>query len=174
MAETSPPTNDRARRDWRVTLAVAGLLLVAVAIRLPNLDAELLGRHGFRETQTAYTAVLYHDEGVSLLHPELPVLGAPFEVPFEFPAFQAIASVVMRLGVPADAAMHVTALACFVATALLLFGFVRRFADTLAALVALGVFLFSPFALLWGRASLIEYLATAAARGLPLGGPRMA
>ena len=61
--------------------------------------------------------------------------------------------------------MRVTALACFLATALLLFGFVRRFADTLAAFVALGVFLFSPFALLWSRASLIEYLATAAAVG---------
>ena len=69
MAETSPPTNDRTGRDWRVTLAVAGLVLVAVAIRLPNLDAALLGRHGFRETQTAYTAVVYRDEGVSLLHP---------------------------------------------------------------------------------------------------------
>ena len=165
MSLASPQTNDRTGRDWRVTLAVAGLVLVAVAIRLPNLDAALLGRHGFRETQTAYTAVLYHDEGLSLLHPELPVLGAPFEVPFEFPAFQAIASVVMRLGVPADAAMRVTALACFIASALLLFGFVRRFADTLSALVALGVFLFSPFALLWSRASLIEYLATAAALG---------
>ena len=43
----------------------------------------------------------------------------------------------MRLGVPADAALRVTALACFLATALLLFGFVRRFADTLAAFVAL-------------------------------------
>jgi hypothetical protein len=164
MAETSRSTSDHAR-DWRVPLAVAGLVVVAVAIRLPNLDAPLLGTHGFRETQTAYTAVLYRDEGLSLLHPRLPVLGAPFEVPFEFPAFQALAGAVMWLGVPADAAMRLTGIACFAATALLLFGFVRRFADTLAALVALGVFLFSPFALLWSRASLIEYLATAAAVG---------
>ena len=71
----------------------------------------------------------------------------------------------MRLGLPPDTAMRVTALACFAATAILLFGFVRRFAGTLAAFVALGVFLFSPFGLLWSRASLIEYLATAAAVG---------
>ena len=146
-------------------MVLAVMLVAAVAVRLPTLGQPLLEAHGFRQTQTAYTAVLYRDEGLSLLHPELPVLGAPFEVPFEFPAFQALASLVMQLGVSADVAMRVTALACFLATALLLFGFVRRFADSLAAFVALGVFLFSPFALLWSRASLIEYLATAAAVG---------
>ena len=76
--------------------------------------------------------------GLSLLHPQLPVLGAPFEIPFEFPVFQAIASGAMWLGVPADAAMRVTALAVLRGTAILLFGFVRRFAGTLAALIALG------------------------------------
>ena len=75
----------------------------------------------------------------------------------------------MRLGVPADAALRVTALACFVAARSFCSASCAGFADTLAALVALGVFL-SPLALLWSRASLIEYLATAAAVGY-LGGP---
>ena len=29
------------------------------------------------------------------MHPKMPVLGEPFEVPFEFPLFQAAASLVM-------------------------------------------------------------------------------
>ena len=35
----------------------------------------------FRQTQTAYTARIYHEQGIDLLHPKLPVLGEPFEVP---------------------------------------------------------------------------------------------
>ena len=145
-------------------LVVAGLVIAAVAVRLPTLGQPLLeAGHGFRQTQTAYTAVLYREEGISLTHPKLPVLGEPFEVPYEFPAFQALARAVMGLGLGADQAMRVTSLACFIATALLLFGFVRRFAGRLAASATLAIFLFSPFSLLWSRASLMEYLATAAA-----------
>jgi hypothetical protein len=146
-------------------LAVAALIVVSVVIRIPTLDKPLLEVHGFRQTQTAYTALLFHEEGLSLLHPKLPVLGAPFEVPFEFPAFQALAGGVMWLGLPPDMSMRVTGLTCFLATALLLFGLVRRFGDLLAAFVSLAFFLFSPFDLLWGQASLMEFMATAAALG---------
>lgn len=145
-------------------LAVACLVVAAVAVRLPTLDQPLLeAGHGFRQTQTAYTAVLYREEGLSLTHPKLPVLGEPFEVPYEFPAFQALGRAVMALGLGADESMRVTSLACFLASALLLFGFVRRFAGRLAAAATLAIFLFSPFSLLWSRASLMEYLATAGA-----------
>jgi Dolichyl-phosphate-mannose-protein mannosyltransferase len=142
---------------------VALLLLAALLVRVPTLGQPLLEAHGFRQTQTAYTALLFKNEGISLLHPKLPVLGDPFEVPFEFPAFQLLASIVMRLGMEPDTAMRVTALACFLLTGVLLYGFVRRFAGRSAAVATLVVFLFSSFAMLWSRASMIEYLATAAA-----------
>lgn len=60
------------------------------------------------------------------LHPTLPVFGEPFEVPFDFPLFQAAASVVMEAGVEDDTAMRVTGLACFLLTALLLFSLGRH------------------------------------------------
>ena len=76
----------------------AGLLLLAVLIHLPTLGAPLLDRHPFRQTQTAFTARIFHEQGIDLLHPKLPILGAPWEVPFEFPLFQAVAAVVMDVG----------------------------------------------------------------------------
>lgn len=140
-------------------------MILATLVRLPTLSQPLQEHHGFRQTQTAYTAVIYHEQGVDLLHPKLPVFGAPFEVPFEFPLFQALAAGVMSWGVPADAAMRTTALACFLLSALLLWGMARHVGGRVAAMATLVLFLFSPFSLLWSRASLIGYLAVAGALG---------
>jgi len=141
------------------------LVLVGIGVtRFPTLRQPLLEAHGFRQTQTAYTAVIFHEEGVDLLHPELPVLGEPWEVPFEFPLFQANAAAVMSLGVPPDPAMRITALGWFTATALVMWALVRYVTrDALAAGAALFLFAFSPFALLLSRTSLIEFMATAGA-----------
>jgi hypothetical protein len=86
-------------------------------------------------------------------------------VPFEFPLFQALATIPMNLGVNPDASMRVTALACFLLTAILLFGLVRRVGGRLVAFFTLVAFLFSPFGLEWSRAALVEFLATAGAVG---------
>jgi hypothetical protein len=144
---------------------VAAVLVAFVLVVLPTLGQPLLERHGFRQTQTAYTARIYHEQGIDLIHPKLPVLGEPFEVPFEFPLFQAAASVVMDAGVRDDVAMRTTGLLCFLLTALLLYGLVRRVDGRVSAVAALVAFVATPFALLWGRTSMIEYLATAGAVG---------
>jgi len=144
---------------------VALALTVFVLAVVRTLDQPLLEAHGFRQTQTAYTARIYHQDGIDLLHPKLPVLGEPFEVPFEFPLFQAAASVVMDAGVDDDVAMRLTGLVCFLLTATLLYGLVRHVADRPSAVAALVAFLATPFALIWGRTSMIEYLATAGAVG---------
>lgn len=154
----TPPTR-------REPLAVLALFLLTIAVRLPTLDQPLVEHHAFRQTQTAYTAVLFHEDGVDLLHPKLPLLGAPFEVPFEFPLFQAAAAAVMSWGVSPDVAMRVTGLAFFLLSALLLWGLVRHVGGRVAALATLALYLFSPFALQWSRAALIEYMAVAGAVG---------
>ena len=139
------------------------ILVVALAVRAPTMRQPLVEAHGFRQTQTAYTALLFHEHGISLLHSELPVLGQPWSIPFEFPLFQAIASVPMDLGVTPDLAMRLTALAFFAITALLVFGFVRSRAGPVEAVASLCFFTLSPFSLIWSRASLMEYMATAGA-----------
>jgi len=150
----------------------AALLLAAFVIHLPTLAAPLVDRHPFRQTQTAFTARIFHEQGIDLLHPKLPVLGPPWEVPFEFPLFQAAAAVVMDAGVPEDTALRLTGLASFILAAGLLWLLVRRQAGWPGATVALGVFLFSPLGISWGRAALMEYLALAASLGFALTGLR--
>ena len=150
----------------------AAMLIVALLIHLPTLGAPLVDRHPFRQTQTAFTARIFHEDGIDLLHPKLPILGAPWEVPFEFPAYQAVAAVVMDVGVPEDTALRLTGLASFLLAAGLLWLLVRRQAGWLGATVALAIFLFSPLGISWGRASLIEYSALAASFGFALSGLR--
>ena len=121
--------------------------------------------HAFRQTQTAWTAREFHEGGFDLLHPKLPVFGEPFEVPFEFPLFQALAALPMELGLAEDTSLRLTSLLCFVLTALLLWGLVRYIAGPVGGVAALVAFVFTPLALLWSRTSMIEYLATAGAVG---------
>ena len=150
----------------------AVLLLTCVLIHLPTFDDPIVEHHAFRQTQTAYTARIYHEDGIDLLHPKLPVLGPPWEVPFEFPLFQAAAAMVMDVGVPEDPAMRLTGFASFLLAAVLLWLLVRRQAGPVAGVIALGVFAFSPLGITWSRTSLIEYLALAASIGFALAGLR--
>lgn len=138
-----------------------GLLAVGLLIRLPHLSQPLTAISSFRQTETAYPALIYHQQGINLLNPQLPVLGAPWQVPFEFPLFQAMAALVMDLGVAADLALRASGLICFMATAFALWGLVRHLSTRTAAVIALLVFLLSPFNIWWSRSSMIEYMATA-------------
>jgi hypothetical protein len=166
MAKNVP--HDRpARRTWLVDLTfvvvTVGLLTAYVA---PTLDEPLLeGYHVFRQTQTAYTARIFSEEGIDLLHPEVPVFGEPFELPFEFPLFQAGAALLMEVGVDETVALRLGCFLCFVATALLLYGMLRHVAGRVVALCAFAAFSFFPFSLVWSRTSMMEYLATAGAIG---------
>lgn len=146
----------------RWAAGLIGLYVVGVA---PSLGQVLLESHAYRQTQTAFTAVIYAERGIDLLRPPLPILGPPGVLPLEFPLFQALGSLVMGIGIPADLAMRLVGLGCFIGTAVLLFGLARRVAGSLAAVVALAAFLFNGHAWLYGRSSLIEYLATAGGIG---------
>ena len=154
-------------------LWLAGLLLVAyVAVVLPSLGQTLLDSHAHRQTQTAYTAVLFASRGFDLLRPPLPVLGPPGVLPLEFPLFQAGGGLLIALGIEPDAAMRITGVLCFLLSCAAVYALARRLVSPLAALVALAAYVFNPHSLLYGRASLIEYLATAASIGMVVFGLR--
>lgn len=89
---------------------LGAFLLPAIALRLPTLSFPLVEAHAFRQTQTAYTALLYHRQSIDLLHTPLPVLGPPWEFPFEFPLFQATAAMLMNAGVGTEVALRGTSL----------------------------------------------------------------
>src|SRR5207247_5102788 len=100
-----------------------------------------------------------------LLQPAVPVFGQPYALPYQFPLFQAFASLPMDVGIDPDPAMRLTALVSFVIAAFCLWRLVRRMADAVTAIAALVAFLFSPCAIVWSRTSMIEYFVIAAALG---------
>lgn len=148
------------------------LLLLAGAAKIPTLGQPLTENFAWRQTQTAWTARIFHEQGIDLLHPEVPVHGPPWVFGFEFPLFQAIGALLMDLGLPPDLAMRALGLATFLLTGWLVYRLLGRLAGVAAGIAALAAFLFSPFGILWGRTSLIEYLATAAALAYLLAGVR--
>ena len=149
----------RAPRD---VVLLAALLVLAVLPRLPSLGQPLLERHGFRQTWTAWTAQLFHERGLDLVRPLVPIFGPPFVLPSELPLFQALGALAMALGLPTDPAMRVAGLATFVGCAVAVWLLVRDIADRPTALVAVALFVSTPLALLWSRTSMIEYLALGA------------
>lgn len=154
-----PSSSGSLRERW----AVVAILGLVVLTRLPTLSQPLVEKHDWRQTQTAYTALIYSQSGIDLLHPQVPVLGPPFDLPFEFPLYQAIASIPMTAGVDPDLALRVVCLITFLATAVLLWGLIRHVAGSTVAMATLVFFAFSPLAIVWSRTSMIEYTATAGA-----------
>lgn len=142
-----------------------GMLAVYCIGVAPSLGQTLVETHAHRQTQTAYTAVLYADGAIDLLRPPLPILGPPGSIPQELPIFQAAGAMVIRLGVPPDMAMRIVGLLTFLAAAWLVYLLARRLVGPTASLVALGAFVFNPLAWVYGRTSLIEYLAVAGGIG---------
>lgn len=159
-------------RPW---VAWALFLLVVAGViwfHLPSLHQPLLEHHSFRQTQTAWTALIFHEQGIDLFHPKIPVFGPPYDVPFEFPLFQAIAALVMNVGVEPDLAMRVTGLATVLAAMLLVSRLVARLAGEAAALVAVLAFAVCGLGLLWARTSMIEYLVVDASLAMLYGALR--
>ena len=148
------------------------LLAAAVLIHLPTLGQPLLEHQSFRQTTTAFPTLIYHEQGIDLLRPEVPVFGPPYVLPLEFPLFQAAASLLMAVGASADVANRAMALAFFALTGVLLWRLLARLAGEPAALAGLAAFLFSPLGLLVSRMALIEYLATAAGLAFVFAGLR--
>jgi len=159
-------------RVARPGLAAWGLLTIAAVAKLPTLGQPLTENFAWRQTQTAWTARIFHEQGIDLFRPEVPVHGPPWDFGFEFPLFQALGSLLMGAGLPPDLAMRTLGLITFLITGWLVYRLLLRLAGDVAAIAGLSAFLFSPFGLLWGRTSLIEYLATAAALTFILGAVR--
>jgi hypothetical protein len=148
---------------------LAGLIVVGTLIRIPQLWHGLNEMHAFRQTQTTYVALEYARRGINLLHTPLPVFGPNSDVPMEFPLVQAVAAVLIRMGVGPDSAMRIVGLAGFQATAILLAVLVFRWHGKLSAIVGVALFEFSPFGLAWGAAALIDFPAAALSLGMVVG-----
>ncbi len=153
-------------RPWAVPLLVIAL---GTLVRIPQLAHSLREMHAFRQTQTAYVALEYARHGIDLLHTPLPIFGPSGDVPMELPLVQAAGALFIDAGVRADTAMRLVGLIGFQVAAVLVTALMLRWHGRRAAIVAIVLFQFSPFALGWGAASLIEFPAVACALGMVVG-----
>jgi hypothetical protein len=169
-ASLRAPQPDGSRSSRWERIAVASLLFIALAIHLSTLSQPITEPHSFRQSHNAYNTLLYHEQGISFLHPKIPIFGPPWEFPIEFPIYQALSSVPMSLGWSLEASLRTVCLLFFLLTGFLLWGLVRHVGGPIAAVASLAAFLFSPFDMLWSRTAMIEFVATAGAVGLAWAG----
>ena len=134
-AAADEPVEKHSISIGRVAAWLAGLIAVGTLIRIPQLWHGLNEMHAFRQTQTTYVALEYARHGINLLHTPLPIFGPNSDVPMEFPLVQAMAAVLIRLGVEPDSAMRIVGLAGFQAAGVLLCVLVLRWHGQLATIV---------------------------------------
>jgi hypothetical protein len=99
---------------------------------------------------------------VSLPNYPLPVFGTPWTVPFEFPTYQLTVASVHALGVPLDAAGRSVAISVFLLSTYLFYRLWRRLGcSEFSSLIFLILCSFSPFAVVWSRATMIDFTSVA-------------
>jgi hypothetical protein len=144
----------------REKLSVIVLLIAATVIRLRHLDSPISGTYSFRTTQTAWGIRSFVSGNYSPLSIEMPVLGPPWRVPFEFPLYQMIAGITSKVfGLSVEASGRIVTTCFFVASGFVFYLLIRRFVSMPSGLFALVVFLFNAHGLEYGKAVLIDYCA---------------
>jgi hypothetical protein len=134
--------------------SVRAFYVLAVGLGNPLLDM-----HAFRQTQTALS-VYWLVHGGPWVHYETPVLGAPWSIPFEFPLFQWLVSLVAEIGVPIDAAGRIVAFSFYLAILWPLYVLFRALRLGRVAFLATAIlFMTAPMYLYWSRTFLVESCA---------------
>jgi hypothetical protein len=142
------------------------LFAVYAAYSLAIVTHPITEGHAFRQTQTAFIARGFIRHGINLSHPVVPVYGPNSEIPYELPWYQAIAATLSRaFHLSETVALRSTSTVFTLLTAYFVYRLTQRMASQSAGTIAAAVFLFCPFTLRWGRASLIESFTTAMTLG---------
>ena len=141
-------------------IALIILVVTGTLLRFRGVDRSLNEMFSFRQTQTAWGAKSILNFDAKFLHPEVPVLGPPFEIPFEFPLFQWLHVIFSKIFEDdIDKSGRILALLIFQCAVIMTYLIVRNlFNATIGVLVAFGVE-FNSFNVQWGFAVLIDYLS---------------
>lgn len=113
MSVLSITDSPRRVRATYLTLGLA-VLAVLVVLSLAFTAADPFFLAPFRESQTAISAeYLNREPAGGMLAYQLPVLGAPWRLPFEFPLHQQLTAYAARTGIGIAQAGRVVSLICF-------------------------------------------------------------
>src|SRR5262245_48647987 len=113
--------------NYRYVLWILSLVL-SLLVRVPGLFSS---SYWWRAHQTEITAYWFEKEGIHFLNYQTPIYGPPWQIPFEFPLFQATAALISKIGIGnIGLACRLAALLYFYLTAVILFFLCKEiFAD---------------------------------------------
>ena len=138
---------------YGIAWLVAYLALVSLGFS-PYLTDE----HGFRQTQTAMVA-RYIGGWVDVFFNQLPVFGPPWELPFEFPLYQALAKLLSTASpLSLESSGRVISIAFFLLCLWRLHRILRKIGVANTSMVLAAVAL-APLYVVWSRAFMIETAA---------------
>ena len=136
-----------------------GLLCFDVFVLTYGINNGINDFHGFRQSQTALTAYWLDREPHGLAY-ITPVLGYPWSVPFEYPVYQWIVVLLMKVGVPLVVGGRIVSFAAFVGCLVPLKVMARDFnVPNRAFLFVAVVYLACPFYIFWSRTFMIDTTA---------------
>ncbi|MBF0319666.1 MAG: hypothetical protein HQL01_07685 [Nitrospirae bacterium] len=165
MINANNPARDRAALAVEIVFVL--LVISSVILRMANIASPLFEAHPFRQTQTAITIWTFVTEGISFFSYQTPVFGPPWQAPFEFPAFQAVAALMVKAGLQnIDVAARMANIVFFYLSAFFLFLLSGRFfrEQGIAYTVVL-CYVLSPYTIFWSRTSMIDYASVSFALG---------
>jgi hypothetical protein len=138
---------------------IAGLFCFDVFILIYGINNGIDDLYGFRQSQTALTVYWLDREPHGLAY-ITPVLGYPWSVPFEYPVYQWIVVLLMKVGVPLVVGGRIVSFAAFVGCLVPLKVMARDFnVSNRAFLFVAVVYLACPFYIFWSRTFMIETTA---------------
>lgn len=136
--------------------------MLSCVVRIPGL---YYASYWWRAVQTESTAYWFGKVGINLLNYQTPLYGPPWQIPFEFPLFQAIAAVISKMGIgDLVFACRLTALLSFYLSALFLYLVCKEiFMDNRTNFAIITIYLWLPYNIYYSLEPLIDYLALALA-----------
>jgi hypothetical protein len=143
-----------------------GILVLALLPRLIHLDSSPLGRHAWRQSDTASVARNFHENGYQLFRPQID-WAVPGYVEMEFPLYPWVTS--LGYGLLGEAEWIARSLAVFGSLLAILFLFLvlRRVLSEAAALWGAFFLALLPLSLYFGRAIMPEsWMLAASAAGI--------
>jgi len=148
-------------RAYGVLINPQSWIAIFFMARLPNVRTGLNDSFEFRQTQTAWGIREVARHGFNLFHLQLPVLGRPFEIPFEFPVFQNIAGFTCWMfHLSPSTGGRLTSLFFYCLSMAMLVQISNELFTKKYLHLLLPVLMLTPYALEWSDACLIESTST--------------
>jgi len=133
---------------------------ISILVRCVNIGSGITGRHVFRQTQVAIVIQNYLREGWRIDYC-IPVFGPPWKVLFEFPTYQTIVYLLLKVlnSTNIDLVSRVFSIIIFYISAYFLFRLSKLYFDVDKSIFVCLIYVFMPFNIYWSRTTMIDYFS---------------